>query len=111
MRMSDFVGHAPKPSHVRRNQVPYDLERDWSDSVPESPMMRGTCMFVGVVNGHVTTYLIVGAICIVVHVCILTWHILILFNTEINPLSLVPKPYRQVEIKYSKLGEEIHHSL
>ena len=41
MRMSQFVGHAPKPAHLRRNQVPYDLERDWSDSVPESPMMRG----------------------------------------------------------------------
>lgn len=41
MRMSQFVGHAPKPTHLRRNQVPYDLERDWSDSVPESPMMRG----------------------------------------------------------------------
>ena len=41
MRMSQFVGHAPKPVHLRRNQVPYDLERDWNDSVPESPMMRG----------------------------------------------------------------------
>ena len=41
MRMSQFVGHAPKPAHLLRNQVPYDLERDWSDSVPESPMMRG----------------------------------------------------------------------
>jgi len=28
---------------------------------------------------------------------------------ENNPLSLIPKPYRQVEIKYSKLGKGISH--
>lgn len=41
MRSSDFVSYAPKPPHIRRNQVPYDLERDMRDHVPESPMMRG----------------------------------------------------------------------
>ena len=41
MRMSQFVGHAPKPSHIRYNQVPYDLDRDTRDHVPESPMKRG----------------------------------------------------------------------
>ncbi|XP_064403711.1 PAN2-PAN3 deadenylation complex catalytic subunit PAN2-like isoform X2 [Halichondria panicea] len=66
MKMQQFIGHAPKPSHILRNQVPYDLEKDRSESVPESPMMR-----------------------------------------ENNPLTLVPKPYRQVEIKYSKLGIEM----
>ena len=29
------------------------------------------------------------------------------FLAETNPLSLVPKPYRQVEIKYTKLGRVI----
>ena len=41
MRMIQFVGHAPKPAHILRNQVPYDLEREMRASVPESPMMRG----------------------------------------------------------------------
>ena len=41
MRMSHFVGHAPKPAHIRYNQVLYDLDRDMGDHVPESPMMRG----------------------------------------------------------------------
>ena len=41
MRMQHFVGHAPKPPHILSNQVPYDLEKDRWDSVPESPMMRG----------------------------------------------------------------------
>jgi len=41
MRMSQFVGHAPKPAHVRYNQVPYDLDRDMREHVPESPMKRG----------------------------------------------------------------------
>lgn len=41
MKMSHFVGHAPKPPHIRRNQVPYDLEKDFGWEVPESPMMRG----------------------------------------------------------------------
>jgi PAB-dependent poly(A)-specific ribonuclease subunit 2 len=64
-KMNQFVGHAPKPPHLRRNQVPYDLRRESKATVPESPMMR-----------------------------------------ETNPLSLTPKPYRQVEIKYSRLGIE-----
>jgi PAB-dependent poly(A)-specific ribonuclease subunit 2 len=64
-KMHQFVGHARKPAHLRRNQVPYDLQRESRATVPESPMMR-----------------------------------------ETNPLSLIPKPYRQVEIKYSKLGIE-----
>ena len=41
MRMSQFVGHAPKPAHIRYNQVPYDLDRDMREHVPESPMKRG----------------------------------------------------------------------
>ena len=41
MCMSQFVGHAPKPSHIRYNQLPYDLDRDTRDHVPESPMKRG----------------------------------------------------------------------
>lgn len=41
MKMKQFVGHAPKPSHLRRNQVPYDLCRESRASIPESPMMRG----------------------------------------------------------------------
>ena len=40
-RMSHFVGHSPKPAHIRYNQVVYDLDRDMGDHVPESPMMRG----------------------------------------------------------------------
>lgn len=43
MRKSHFVGYAGKPAHIRRNQVPYDLDRDMRDHVPESPMMRGQC--------------------------------------------------------------------
>ena len=41
MRMKQFIGHAPKPPHILRNQVPYDLEKDRWEGVPESPMMRG----------------------------------------------------------------------
>lgn len=41
MKMKQFVGHAPKPAHLCRNQVPYDLRRESRASVPESPMMRG----------------------------------------------------------------------
>ena len=44
MKMKQFVGHAPKPAHLHRNQVPYDLRRESRASVPESPMMRGTCV-------------------------------------------------------------------
>lgn len=40
-KMHQFVGHAPKPAHLRRNQVPYDLQRESRATVPESPMMRG----------------------------------------------------------------------
>ena len=45
MKMKQFIGHAPKPGHMIRNQVPYDLSREYCD-VPESPMMRGgyTCI-------------------------------------------------------------------
>lgn len=46
MKMQQFIGHAPKPSHILRNQVPYDLEKDRSESVPESPMMRGMSLLV-----------------------------------------------------------------
>ena len=42
MKMKQFVWHAPKPAHLHRNQVPYDLRRESRASVPESPMMRGT---------------------------------------------------------------------
>ena len=41
VKMKQFVGHAPKPPHILSNQVPYDLERDEGEGVPESPMMRG----------------------------------------------------------------------
>ena len=41
VKMKQFVGHAPKPLHILSNQVPYDLERDEGEGVPESPMMRG----------------------------------------------------------------------
>ena len=41
MKMSQFVGHAPKPPYILRNQVPYDLDKDSGKEVPESPMMRG----------------------------------------------------------------------
>ncbi len=44
MRTSQFVGHAPKPSHIRYNQVPYDLDKDMREHVPESPMKRGVSM-------------------------------------------------------------------
>lgn len=39
--MSQFVGHAPKPPYILRNQLPYDLDKDSGKEVPESPMMRG----------------------------------------------------------------------
>lgn len=45
MKMKQFVGHAPKPAHLRRNQVPYDLCRESRASVPESPMMRGKVLY------------------------------------------------------------------
>lgn len=85
MKMSQFVGHAPKPPHILRNQVPYDLERDEREGVPESPMMRGKNIATPTVK-----HLVMGSLC---------------SPPETNPLSLVPKPYRQVEIKYTKLGQ------
>ena len=87
MKMSQFVGHAPKPVHILRNQVPYDLERDWNEGVPESPMMRGKNVATSAVKRLVMDNLCPPA--------------------ETNPLSLVPKPYRQVEIKYTKLGQSL----
>lgn len=54
MKMKQFVGHAPKPAHLRRNQVPYDLCRESRASVPESPMMRGQCVIGASVCGECT---------------------------------------------------------
>ncbi len=83
--MNQFVGHAPRPPHLCRNQVPYDLELDSGNQVPESPMMRGECSTASLVAIIAPTSPPP--------------------SPESNPLSLIPKPYRQVEIKYSKLGK------
>ena len=62
---------------MTHNQVPYDLT---ADNEPKSPMMRGN------VSSHS--------------------HVRLLESfAEDNILSLIPKKYRQVEMKYSKLGE------
>ena len=45
MKMVQFVGYAPKPVGLHRNQCPYQLSKYQSSSKktePESPMMRGT---------------------------------------------------------------------
>ena len=62
---------------MTHNQVPYDLA---ADNEPESPMMRGN------VSPHSHMRLLESF-------------------AEDNILSLIPKKYRQVEMKYSKLGE------
>ena len=45
MKMVQFVGYAPKPVGLHRNQCPYQLSKYQSNTKktePESPMMRGT---------------------------------------------------------------------
>ena len=44
MKMVQFVGYAPKPAGMHRNQCPYQLSKYQSSNKktePESPMMRG----------------------------------------------------------------------
>ena len=44
MKMVQFVGYAPKPAGLHRNQCPYQLSKYHNSNKktePESPMMRG----------------------------------------------------------------------
>ena len=49
VKMVQFVGYAPKPAGLHCNQCPYQLSKYHSSNKktePESPMMRGTIIYV-----------------------------------------------------------------
>lgn len=85
MKMQGPIGYAPNPKHTRRNQAPYVLEKSahYSRNQSASPASNGKGHHHHHHNHHHHN-----------------------MSMEIGGLKIIPKRYRKVEVKYTKLGAQ-----